>query len=371
MQSLFEQVCDLQPQYSEKNTAVMSMRGSLIRNDIPTFLGSHRAEIAGALNLEPSALGIEGRDGTGLKSRVPWVRFYSEVLSPAAHVGWYCGYLFRYQGDGVYLILCHASTRWEWHNPRPRPIREIQQLVDWGRGILKDEIWHDPALTTPVDLTGTNRLAEAYARSTCIAKFYPRSAIPTSNELMSDALSFAGSLRRIYEAVGLGLSPDAAELQRETIEAAIAAFDRGHPNAGTGQGFGLTGAERKAVELRAMELARQKLVDLGFQSIKDKSAKHSWDFEAMLGQNTYLIEVKGTTGQASSVILTAKEVIAQRKAWPQNALIVVENIQLARDAKPKPIASAGAVRALVGWDISEVSLKPLAYQYATPGIGWH
>lgn len=369
MREILERICELQSAYSEDNTSAMSERGTLIRNQLPAELDRGRIEFAKAIDRPLADLAFEGRDGTGLKSRVPWVRIYSKALSPKAHIGWYCVYLFRYQGDGVYLALCHASTRWEWFNPRPRPQAEVAALVAWGRKILDAEIVADPQLITPMDLSNTNRLADAYVRSTCISRFYERGDIPSDGELLTDAISFTKQLSKIYHAVQLGLSPDAPEIQAETFQGSVAQIDAGL-FASTGQGFGLTAKERKAVEDRAMHLASKELKALGFTKINNTSSKRPFDYEAHLNGKKHLIEVKGTTGNAASIILTRNELDAQRGAWPHNVLIVVDRIGLDR-SDPTPVASGGNVRSLLGWQINEQDLKALAYQYVTPLSGWH
>ncbi|MEU7006771.1 DUF3578 domain-containing protein [Streptomyces sp. NPDC046332] len=66
--------------------------------------------MAGALEVARDALGIEGPDGTGLKTEVPWVRVYDPAMSPSATTGWYAVYLFSGTGDRVYLFLNQGTT---------------------------------------------------------------------------------------------------------------------------------------------------------------------------------------------------------------------------------------------------------------------
>ena len=40
-------------------------------------------------------LSVTGRDATGPKSEIPWVRLYSRSLSPNPQNGWYAVYLFE------------------------------------------------------------------------------------------------------------------------------------------------------------------------------------------------------------------------------------------------------------------------------------
>ena len=61
----------------------MGKRGTAIRTDGPKRL---RELLDTDLGFE---LSVEGRDGIGLKARVPWIRIYSQKHSPSANEGWY------------------------------------------------------------------------------------------------------------------------------------------------------------------------------------------------------------------------------------------------------------------------------------------
>ncbi|MBU4506661.1 MAG: DUF3883 domain-containing protein, partial [Gammaproteobacteria bacterium] len=77
------------------------------------------------------------------------------------------------------------------------------------------------------------------------------------------------------------------------------------PNSSTpnGQGLGLTSAERKAIEMQAMLIARQTYEADGWQVI-DTSSSKPYDLIARKEARIRYIEVKGTTGSGHSIILT-------------------------------------------------------------------
>jgi hypothetical protein len=75
LQDAFESVLALQAAWAPENSSAMQQRGGLIRNEIPTLL----TPLAKAHGLE-----VQGRDGSGSKTRVPWVRLYNPQLSPKA-----------------------------------------------------------------------------------------------------------------------------------------------------------------------------------------------------------------------------------------------------------------------------------------------
>ena len=99
MRELFEQVLDLQIQHSSQNTPEMVVRGKLIRDVIPEEVRGWAAARSPAVLPFKGRLKVQGRDGTGLKTFVPWVRIHSPELSPSAQSGWYVVYLFRQDGD--------------------------------------------------------------------------------------------------------------------------------------------------------------------------------------------------------------------------------------------------------------------------------
>ncbi|WP_385642866.1 MrcB family domain-containing protein [Streptomyces sp. SudanB91_2054] len=87
----------------------MQARGVTIRQELPR-LRAHVALLTWALGTAPDELGIEGRDGTGLKTEVPLVRVFGREQSPSATTGWYVVYLFDASGQRVYLSLNQGPT---------------------------------------------------------------------------------------------------------------------------------------------------------------------------------------------------------------------------------------------------------------------
>ena len=132
-------------------------------------------------------------------------------------------------------------------------------------------------------------------------------------------------------------------------------------SASSGQGFGLTAAEKKVVELHAVKLAIEHLTMLGYTEIEDVGDKESFDLRALSSEKQINVEVKGSTGAASSVILTKNEVSFQKDAYPLNGLFVVSNIELTRGEKIS--AQGGDIQFISPWLIDESSLKAISYQY--------
>lgn len=131
-----------------------------------------------------------------------------------------------------------------------------------------------------------------------------------------------------------------------------------------GQGRGLSAPERRAVELRAMNVAMD-YYGQHWAKVEDVSAKCSYDLECRSGNRFLRVEVKGTTGAGASVIVTINEVEHARENAPHVALFVVSGIRLDRGG-PEPIASGGTHRVFEPWNINDFDLRPLAFDYIVP-----
>ncbi|QHO73083.1 hypothetical protein ACH79_10965 [Bradyrhizobium sp. CCBAU 051011] len=352
------EVIKLQQDYSAANTPAMQRRGELIRRVIREQLEDVSEQLRHALGAHGVDLDFEGRDGTGRKTRIPWVRFYSKARSHSAQDGWYCVYLFDAPGTGVYLELGHGSTTLEGGEFRPRPPEELARLVAWGREALKSIISDEPALALPMKLGG-RELGDAYERSAVLAKWYPADDMPSDEELLNDAVAFAGYLKLVYDAEVLGLAPTAPPPEVVEVERAASGQSQRRSKA---QGFGLNTAERLAVELHAMALAKSHLQELGWR-VRDVSATHPYDFECTQGEQQMVVEVKGTTSTGEEVVVTHNEVEVQRMRYPNNALIVVHSVDLLRSADT-PKARGGMLLMRSPWEIEDNHLRPIAFRCA-------
>ena len=131
-----------------------------------------------------------------------------------------------------------------------------------------------------------------------------------------------------------------------------------------GQGYGLTHAERKIVELHAMQEAKRHLKSLGFSIVEDVSQSKPYDLVVSNEHRApeIIVEVKGSTGPAVEILLTAGEVAAHGQKSPANGLLIVSKIDLVRTGTPS--ASGGEIRWICPWEIRDESLRPIAYRYA-------
>lgn len=152
--------------------------------------------------------------------------------------------------------------------------------------------------------------------------------------------------------------PTAPELEDAVEAVARAAGARGR---GT-QGFRQSAEERRAIELRAMAVARDRLERDGWR-VEDVSTTRSYDLHCRRGGEVLRVEVKGTAGDGSAVLLTPNEVAVAREHHPETALLVVSDIGLRRD-REQLVAVGGRLSSLSPWHPDEVGrLTPLGFRY--------
>ena len=361
MRSEIKEVIALQPKWQYKNTPEMAHRGTLIRHSIPDLLRSFSAEISSRIAIDPDDLLIEGRDGTGQKTEVPWVRFASAERSPSATLDWYCVYLFDTQGSAAFLALSHGSTVWTGSDFKPRPTSELEALAEWGRDQVAELVEGRSDIRQTMDLKSRrSNLGPAYESGTACCILYDANSMPGDEQLKADVLFFAGLLGEIYKQASTKQQP--ASPAPEIIEI-LEATDRaaGKNKKGGGQGFRLDSVSRKLIEIRAMDLAREHLKDLGWNKIRDTSSNKPYDFHcSKTGKPEELyVEVKGTTSDGSSVIITRGEVEHHLEIFPSNALIIVSGLTLS--GSETKTASGGTLLFVSPWNIEETQLTPISY----------
>src|SRR5687768_13642821 len=97
----------LQPHWTSENTVLMQRRGRMIRHIGPKAM---RRLLEPRLDPPPFDWAVQGRDGAGFKTRIPWMRVHSKTLSPSATEGWYLVYLFGLKGEAAYLSLNQGTA---------------------------------------------------------------------------------------------------------------------------------------------------------------------------------------------------------------------------------------------------------------------
>ncbi len=150
-------------------------------------------------------------------------------------------------------------------------------------------------------------------------------------------------------AVGDGMDHLHAPVVTERLKSAVS------------QGWGLSTPEKHAVERHAMQIAIAHF-SREWPSVTDISRAESCDLLCKRGVDELWVEVKGTTGGASKVLVTRNEVMFAREHHPHTALCVVHEIQLGTDPD-HPEAAGGAISVERPWHPSDERLSATQFEY--------
>jgi hypothetical protein len=190
------EVLALQPEWTNQNSPDMERRGQLIRNHAPEAM---RQLLDARLTPPPFDWAVQGRDGTGFKTRIPWIRVHSKTLSPSATEGWYIAYLFALDGESMYLSLNQGTAVPSAGAFKVRPADELMARADWARAVLTSD---DARLLESLDLADNGELAVGYTRGNILALKYDAKSLPNEAALTDDLVQMIGLLAVLYDTPG-------------------------------------------------------------------------------------------------------------------------------------------------------------------------
>src|SRR5437868_15500859 len=93
--------------------------------------------------------------------------------------------------------------------------------------------------------------------------------------------------------------------------------------------------------------------------VEDRHAIESFDLLCSKNRDRRYVEVKGTQGEGSRILLTHREVALSQQAGMQVDLCVVHSIALKQGKQPKP--SGGNLRRFEHWDARKHILRPCSF----------
>jgi hypothetical protein len=165
-----------------------------------------------------------------------------------------------------------------------------------------------------------------------------------------------------YEVVGLGLP-----IEWRDGFFTFVSYKPGAPveRAGAHAGRIADAILRAAIETHAVDLVMSHYKELGY-TVTDVGATQSYDVLAIQGAEELHIEIKGSTGTADTVELTANEVTHARAGTPTD-LVVVDEIKWARLGDGTIQTSGGRRRSWRNWRPAEKDLTASRYRYRLPG----
>ena len=337
----------------------MQERGRLIRDDLANRIRALSGPLSAGLGRFGSDFHVDASDGIGRKTELPWVRFCSEIMSPRPTEGFYCVLHFSTDGSKFHITVGCGSSKFRNGSFSRSPNSELDKRTAWIRHVVQEGAGSIEPFSDPPDFGARRPLPKSFQRATALTKSISVADLETA-DLEGLLVRAAKHLQLVYlaEVDGRDLAPaDQDELDIKRIIKPLLPRK--------GQGYGLSAADRRKVELQAMRLARDWLEHEGYR-VKDTSANHSYDFKAKKGALTLKVEVKGTTSDnPESILMTRNEVDLHRAEKGTTALFIISGIRLKTDGSNK-IALGGELQAYLGWDIDEWHLTSTAYRVEKP-----
>lgn len=130
---------------------------------------------------------IVGSPGKGRWAETPWVAVFDPLVTTSAQRGFYIVYLFREDGEAVYLSLNQGTTEVQKRvGGRYREVLEHQARL--RRDLLTGDL--TGTLAGPIDLSGRGSLTRGYEAGNIVALRYPRGAVPIDEVLTKDLSRF-------------------------------------------------------------------------------------------------------------------------------------------------------------------------------------
>lgn len=165
----------------------MQARGLLVRSQIPHALQKAIAGLA-----HGSHLRVVGRDGSGSRTRVPWVRLFDPLHSPKATAGWYLVFLFAADGSACYLSLNQGTSRAGYGGTfRAKPIDEIAAATKAAQEALAASTL--TSWSTELHLADPGAPGKAYEAGSVFCRRYDREVALTDEQIVAHISEGPGS----------------------------------------------------------------------------------------------------------------------------------------------------------------------------------
>jgi 5-methylcytosine-specific restriction enzyme A len=121
---------------------------------------------------------VKGSAGAGVWAETPWVAAFDEDITSSAQRGFYVVYLFRHDGQAVYLTLNQGTTEVQQDFGRTY-LSVLRQRADEAARLLKADGALGPRHALgPVDLSGAGALSRGYQAGAIAHVTYPRTDLP-------------------------------------------------------------------------------------------------------------------------------------------------------------------------------------------------
>jgi len=206
LSQLFDEVLELQQEFSARPTAAMNRRRELIHDHIQARL----TELV-ANDHQTSHLSVDASNGIGNNSVVPWIRVFNPNTSPSATSGWYLVFLISGDGSSVTLSLDLGVTKLKSEEilAQKRIARQkLEAAQEWQNDVTYAE---------KIDLRAQgNSLARLYESGNLLGVTFAKGQIPHDDGILHylKDLSTKLALVESLELTSLVSEPDHDDLTR-------------------------------------------------------------------------------------------------------------------------------------------------------------
>ncbi len=158
-----------------------------------------RQDLVNAINrvLPVKNYAVKGSAGQGNWAETPWLAVFDPFVTTTAQEGYYVVYLFRGDGESVFLSLNQATTE-----VKRLVQRRYLDVLRHTAGIYRD-LLPDGAGTTasgPISLGGSRALSRGYEAGNIASIEYRRGSVPGDDQLQADLALFLSLYRDLTTA---------------------------------------------------------------------------------------------------------------------------------------------------------------------------
>jgi hypothetical protein len=262
--------------------------------------------------------------------------------------------------DTDILWQAHGTVGRASGTPMPRPAwrMPLMNYTALGSPVLISEVRARDAKLRKVQ----SNLEAKYPGGTLYFPF----GFSDKQELRAQQTYFVKMPREVLEVLGLhdlGATPGPQPRPAKKGKAA----KRGKAAKKGGSGYLADAAVSSAIEWRAVDLAMKAYDAVGY-GVAYTGSSESYDLEVTKGSEKRRVEVKGSSGAATTVELTNGEVDNSRD-WQPTDLYVVDGIRWWREADGSVQADGGDVRWWKDWTAQDARLKAIRFRYKLPSGG--
>ena len=202
-----------------------------------------------------------------------------------------------------------------------------------------------------------------FAAGSIIHKFYDRTELPSSRSILIDLESVLDVYQSLCDSGMAGVLLDHVSGGEAAVAARVITFIS-RP-AGRGQGFSSNPRIRRTIEDHAMKTAIGYFTCRGWE-VKDVHQRNPYDLDCTLECKRIMVEVKGTTTDGASVLLTPNEVDHARAHPREAALFICSDIVVESTQTGKLEAQGGRVHFLYPWEPHPYLLTPVGFSFSVP-----